>query len=230
MIDVQKYKDMGTADYTWLKARYHFSFANYYNPKRMGFGELLVVNDDIIKAGGGFDFHPHKNMEIITYVRQGAITHKDSMGNEGRTEAGDVQVMSAGTGVFHSEFNLESEDTKLFQIWIKPETQNVQPRWEAKVFPKSKKGFNLLVSGIKSKKNEGALYIHQQAEIYGAVIKAGEEIDFNLNNLGYVIVVNGELSLNETSMSTGDAAQVSGEKQLTFQAKVDTEVLLIDTP
>ena len=135
MIKTYTFEQLGHANHGWLDARHHFSFANYYNPERMGFGALRVINDDIIKAGAGFDTHPHKDMEIITYVRKGAITHRDSRGNQGRTEAGDVQVMSAGTGIFHSEFNLESEDTNLYQIWIEPNKIGVQPRWDAREFP-----------------------------------------------------------------------------------------------
>ena len=118
MITHYPYEKLGHANHGWLDARHHFNFASYQNPKRQQFGALRVINDDVIKAGAGFDTHPHKNMEIITYVRKGAITHRDSNGNVGRTVAGDVQVMSAGTGVLHSEFNLESEDTNIFQIWI----------------------------------------------------------------------------------------------------------------
>ena len=120
MIKVYPYEKLGNHDFGWLNARYHFSFARYYNPERTGFGKLLVINDDIVHAHSGFDTHPHADMEIITYVRAGAITHRDSTGNEGRTAAGDVQVMSAGTGIAHSEHNEEDEDTRLYQIWIAP--------------------------------------------------------------------------------------------------------------
>ena len=131
------YHELGQAQHGWLEARHHFSFGQYYNPSRMGFGKLRVINDDIIKAGTGFNTHPHENMEIITYVREGAITHKDNHGNEGRTEAGDVQVMSAGTGIYHSEHNREAIDTHLYQIWIEPNKANVTPSWNAHRFPSS---------------------------------------------------------------------------------------------
>ena len=145
----------------WLDARHHFSFSNYQNPKRQQFGVLRVINDDVIKAGTGFDTHPHQNMEIITYVREGAITHRDSNGNVGRTEAGDVQVMSAGTGVSHSEFNRESEDTNIFQIWIDPNQLDVKPRWDSYTFPKqpTADALMLLVSGD----GDAPLSIHQDA-------------------------------------------------------------------
>jgi redox-sensitive bicupin YhaK (pirin superfamily) len=161
-ITVYPYEKLGHADHGWLDARHHFSFASYWNPGRVQFGALRVVNDDKVAAGKGFGAHPHDNMEIITYVRQGAITHKDSLGNTGRTGAGDVQVMSAGTGVVHSEYNLEKEDTRLYQIWIMSNRENVEPRWEAREFPKApvEKGpLPVLVSGREEDKNKGALFI-----------------------------------------------------------------------
>jgi redox-sensitive bicupin YhaK (pirin superfamily) len=136
MIKIYPYDSLGHADHGWLNARHHFSFASYQNPDRMKFGLLRVINDDIIAANSGFATHPHQNMEIITYVRSGAITHKDSKGNEGRTGAGDIQVMSAGSGIEHSEYNLENEETNLYQIWIIPNKLGVKPRWDAKEFPK----------------------------------------------------------------------------------------------
>ena len=131
MINLIPYEKLGGADHGWLKAKHHFSFASYQDPNRMNFGPMRVINDDIVAAQKGFAPHPHDNMEIITYVRKGAITHKDNMGNEGRTAAGDVQVMSAGTGVTHSEYNLEDEETSLYQIWMFPNKKNVKPRWDA---------------------------------------------------------------------------------------------------
>ena len=136
MINIIKYNDLGGADHGWLKAKHHFSFASYQNPERVHFGPMRVINDDVVSPQTGFASHPHDNMEIITYVRKGAITHKDNMGNVGKTEAGDVQVMSAGTGVVHSEYNYENEDTNLYQIWIYPNKKDVKPRWDAKKFPK----------------------------------------------------------------------------------------------
>jgi len=149
MIDIRKFDSLGHADHGWLDARHHFSFANYHDPNRMGWGRIRVWNDDRIAAKSGFPPHPHRDMEIITYVRTGAITHQDSMGNKGRTAAGDVQVMSAGTGVTHAEYNLEDEETTLFQIWIETDKQGAQPSWGAMPFPKeSREGhFQLLASG-----------------------------------------------------------------------------------
>ena len=139
MIEIKRFDDLGRFQNDWLSARYHFSFANYYDPAQMGVGALRVWNDDTIRPGTGFDLHGHRDMEIITYVRAGAITHQDHLGNKGRTEAGDVQVMSAGKGIMHSEFNQEEEPTQIFQIWIEPAVQGVEPRWEARAFPKAER-------------------------------------------------------------------------------------------
>ena len=150
MIEKRPFAGLGGADHGWLKAKHHFSFANYYDPKKMGWGALRVWNDDEIAANSGFPPHPHSDMEIITYVRTGAITHQDSMGNKGRTGAGDVQVMSAGTGVRHAEYNLEPETTTLFQIWIEPDTAGGPPSWGAQPFPKGDRAgkFVTLASGL----------------------------------------------------------------------------------
>lgn len=150
MIDIRPFETLGHADHGWLDARHHFSFASYHDPDRMGWGAIRVWNDDRIAAKSGFPPHPHRDMEIVTYVRTGAITHQDSMGNKGRTGAGDVQVMSAGTGVTHAEYNLEDEETTLFQIWVLTDRPNAQPSWGAMPFPKeSREGsFQLLASGV----------------------------------------------------------------------------------
>ena len=160
MIDIRPFASLGHADHGWLDARHHFSFANYHDPDRMGWGRIRVWNDDTIAAKSGFPPHPHRDMEIVTYVRTGAITHQDSLGNKGRTAAGDVQVMSAGTGVTHAEFNLEDEDTTLFQIWIETDRPGAQPGWGAKPFPKDARDgqFQLLASGDA---DDGAL-THQR--------------------------------------------------------------------
>ena len=163
MITHFPYANLGHANHGWLDARHHFSFASYQDPQRQQFGVLRVINDDVIKAGAGFDTHSHRNMEIITYVREGAITHRDSNGNVGRTVAGDVQVMSAGTGVFHSEFNLESEDTNIFQIWIEPNQLEVEPRWDSYKFPKEPTADSLML--LVSGDGDAPLSIHQDAFI-----------------------------------------------------------------
>ena len=170
MIDVRSFDSLGHADHGWLDARHHFSFAGYHDPARMGWGALRVWNDDKIAARSGFPPHPHRDMEIITYVRTGAITHRDSMGNVGRTEAGDVQVMSAGNGVTHSEFNLEDADTTLFQIWILPDRAGGEPGWGARQFPKADRSgkFVTLASGMAG---DDALPIRANARVAGATVQ-----------------------------------------------------------
>lgn len=232
IITVYPYANLGNANHGWLDARHHFSFAHYYNPTRMGFGTLCVVNDDIIAAGKGFGTHPHDNMEIITYVRQGAITHKDSMGNTGRTGAGDVQVMSAGTGVAHSEHNLENENTRLYQIWIIPNQQNVKPRWEAREFPKANvtNALSVLVSGEAKHANSGALQIHADATIYGGKLKAGTTVTQAITHGAYVLASIGEMVVNGAVIKQGDGAEITGTDSVTVTANTDAEILVIDVP
>lgn len=228
MITVYPYEALGHANHGWLDARHHFSFARYYNPERTGFGTLKVINDDIIKAGAGFDTHPHRDMEIITYVRKGAITHRDSKGNEGRTEAGDVQVMSAGTGIFHSEYNLESEDTSLYQIWIEPNKQGVQPDWDAHVFPKTPvdTALELLVSGD----GEAPLFINQNAKIYAGKLNAGTTIEHPIEQQAYLLVSEGEIEVDGNVLKKGDGAEMTDIAAVEIQALKDSEVLVIDAP
>ena len=232
MITIYPYASLGHADHGWLDARHHFSFASYRNPKRLHFGALRVINDDRVAAGKGFNTHPHNNMEIITYVKSGAITHRDSLGNEGRTNAGDVQVMSAGTGVFHSEYNLETEDTTLYQIWIEPDTQNVPPRWDSAEFPKVavQHALPVLASGQPQHTATEALYIHQDAAIYGGVMKAGTIITQPIKHQAYVLASNGELVVCGQKLSKGDGAEITGEKTITIEAQSDAEILVIDVP
>ncbi len=232
MITIYPYETLGHANHGWLDARHHFSFAMYFNPKRRGFGDLLVINDDTVAPGRGFGTHPHDNMEIITYVRKGAITHKDSMGNVGRTEAGDVQVMSAGTGVFHSEYNLEPEETKLYQIWIEPNQQNVAPRWEAKQFPKepARDHLTLLASGMKEHGGQQAAFIHADAAIYGGRLTAGSSITHPIKHQAYVLVSQGELLVGDQRMKQGDGAEITDISHITLHAITDAEILVIDVP
>ncbi|MGB5291828.1 MAG: pirin family protein [Lysobacterales bacterium] len=228
MIKTYAFSQLGHANHGWLDARHHFSFANYYNPDRMGFGALRVINDDIIKAGAGFDTHPHKDMEIITYVRKGAITHRDSRGNQGRTEAGDVQVMSAGTGIFHSEFNLESEDTNLYQIWIEPNETGVQPRWDARKFPteETKGGLTLLVSGD----GRAPLQIHQDATLHAGPVIAGSVLRHAIKHQAYLLVSKGAITLDGHFLTKGDGAEIRNVDSINLTAETDAEVLVIDVP
>jgi redox-sensitive bicupin YhaK (pirin superfamily) len=228
MINTYAYEQLGHANHGWLNARHHFSFANYHNPGRMAFGALRVINDDIIKAGAGFDTHPHRDMEIITYVRKGAITHRDSRGNVGRTEAGDVQVMSAGTGIFHSEFNLESEDTNLYQIWIEPNRVGVEPRWDTRQFPteETEDGLTLLVSGD----GRAPLTIHQDATIHAGRINAGSKLEHAIRHQAYLLVSKGTVMLDGQKLKQGDGAEIRDVASIKLAAETDADVLIIDVP
>ncbi len=230
MIDKRTFASLGGADHGWLKAKHHFSFANYYDPKRMGWGAIRVWNDDEIAAQSGFPPHPHSDMEIITYVREGAITHKDSMGNEGRTTAGDVQVMSAGTGVRHAEYNLESDATRIFQIWIEPDTAGGPPAWGAKPFPKGDRAgkFVTLASGLPG--DEDALPIRSAARVAGATIKAGETTDYALDasRHAYLVPATGAVEVNGVRLDARDGAAITGETNLRITALEDADVVLVD--
>lgn len=229
-VTVKPHESLGQADYGWLQARYHFSFGDYRDPSRMGFGKLRVINDDIVGPASGFDTHPHRDMEIITYVRSGAITHRDSTGNEGRTESGDVQVMSAGTGIHHSERNAETLPTALYQIWIVPRERGVAPRWEARKFPKTPvtDSLNLLVSGRAADQNSDALMIHADAAIYGGRLNQGASITQELQDLGYLLVSEGKITLNGTPMKKGDGAEITNADEIEITALEDAEIVLID--
>ncbi|MFT6100403.1 MAG: redox-sensitive bicupin YhaK (pirin superfamily) [Arenicella sp.] len=228
MINVYPYSSLGHADHGWLDARHHFSFASYHNNQRMNFGVLRVINDDVIQAGRGFATHAHDNMEIITYVRSGAITHKDSKGNEGRTEAGDVQVMSAGSGITHSEQNLESEDTTLYQIWIEPNQMNAAPQWDSHEFPKKsdKQGLSLLVSGD----GNAPLMIRQDAYVYAGSLDKGQSIEQPIKHQAYVLVSNGEITLDDIVVKKGDGAEVTDQPMVVISAQSAAEVLVLDVP
>ncbi len=230
MIDVRPFNSLGGADHGWLKARHHFSFANYYDPNRMSWGRLRVWNDDEIAAKSGFPPHPHADMEIITYVRTGAITHEDSMGNRGRTGAGDVQVMSAGTGVRHSEFNLEDETTTLFQIWIETDKPGARPGWGMKPFPKSDRSgkFQVLASGDP---DDGALDINADARVLGATLKAGESLTYELaeGRRAYLVPAVGTVEVNGTVLNARDGAGIKDEPTLTITAREDAELVMVDS-
>lgn len=234
MIEIIPFASLGHADHGWLDARHHFSFANYHDPDRMGVGPLRVWNDDRIAPKSGFPMHPHRDMEIITYVRSGAITHEDQLGNHGRTEAGDVQVMSAGTGIAHSEFNHEAEDTTLFQIWIMPNAAGIAPRWEQRQFPKDRYAGELtpLASGREADLAEGALMIHQDATIFGGTMAEGAVVEqaVGSDRLGYLVVARGSVTVNGTKLGTRDGARIANTDRLTIIAEEDAEILLADLP
>ena len=230
MIDRRPFATLGAADHGWLNAHHHFSFADYFDPKRMNVGALRVWNDDEIAPGSGFPAHPHADMEIITYVRTGAITHQDSLGNKGRTEAGDVQVMSAGTGIRHAEYNLEPVPTTLFQIWIQPNRRGGAPSWGAKPFPKSDRSgkFAVLASGFPE--DEGALPIRTDARVLGATLKAGETIEYAIGagRNGYLVPATGAITLNGVQLDARDGAAIQQEETITVTAIEDSEIVLVD--
>lgn len=231
MIQLKPFATLGGADHGWLKAKHHFSFASYFDPANMNHGALRVWNDDEIAPNTGFPAHPHADMEIITYVREGAITHQDSLGNQGRTEAGDVQVMSAGSGIRHSEYNLESIKTKIFQIWIEPKTRGGQPTWGAKPFPKAERGNGKLVtiaSGFAG--DEGALPIRADARVLATTLKAGERAEYapaKERHL-YLVPAAGSVEVNGVRVNARDGAAISHESRLEITALEDSELVLVD--
>ena len=230
MIEARPFQSLGGGDHGWLKARHHFSFAGYHDPGRMGWGSLRVWNDDEIAPHSGFPPHPHADMEIITYVRDGAITHQDSLGNTGRTEAGDVQVMSAGRGVRHAEFNVESETTRLFQLWIIPSQRGGDPAWAAKPFPKGDRAgrFVALASGFAG--DGEALPIRTDARVLGATIAAGETATYQTraSRHPYLVVAKGAVEVDGVRLDARDGAAITGEAELAVKALEDAEVVLVD--
>ncbi len=230
MIEIKPFDRLGRFDNDWLSARYHFSFANYYDPRNMGVGALRVWNDDTIRPGRGFDLHGHRDMEIITYVRRGAITHQDHLGNVGRTEAGDVQVMSAGTGIMHAEFNRESEPTQIFQIWIEPAVHGVAPRWETRSFPKAGREGALVPLASGRRDHDDALQIHQDAALLAANLKAGQSVTHHLEpgRKAYLVAATGRLQVNGAAVDARDGVTLQDVAEIVIDAEADSEVLLAD--
>ena len=230
MIERRPFESLGGANHGWLDAKHHFSFADYHDPERMGWGTLRVWNDDTIAPNTGFPPHPHADMEIITYVREGAITHQDSLGNKGRTEAGDVQVMSAGTGIRHSEYNMEPGTTRIFQIWILPTSRGKAPSWGAKPFPKGDRSrrFVTLASGDPGESD--ALPIRTDARVLGATLKAGETAEYPLGKTrrGYLVPAKGSVEVNGVALSARDGAAIREEPVVKVRALEDTELVLVD--
>lgn len=231
MIELRPFATLGAANHGWLDAHHHFSFASYQDPARTQWGALRVWNDDAIAAQTGFPPHGHQDMEIITYVRHGAITHKDSLGNHGRTEAGDVQVMSAGTGIQHSEFNLEDEETRLFQIWILPDEGGHAPSWGARPFPKDDRSgkFVTLASGLLE--DADALRIHAKARVAGALVRAGETIryDTSPDRHLYLVPATGRVRIGAVEAAARDGLAITGETAIEVTALEDSELVLVDT-
>ena len=230
MIERRPFSTLGAADHGWLDAHHHFSFAGYRDPARDSWGSLRVWNDDRIAPKSGFPPHPHRDMEIITYVRTGAITHQDNLGNSGRTEAGDVQVMSAGSGIAHAEYNLEDVETTLFQIWILPDRAGGSPSWGAKPFPRGDRAgqFVTLASGFAE--DADALPIRTSARVLGATLRAGETVDYPLGShrRGYLVPATGRLSIDGTIADARDGVAVKDVETLRITALEDSEVVLVD--
>lgn len=229
MIKVRHSNERGQADHGWLKSRHTFSFAGYYDPKYMGVSALRVINDDKVTPGKGFATHSHQDMEIISYVKTGAIEHKDSMGNIEKLPAGEFQLMSAGTGVTHSEYNPSSSDMLEFlQIWIEPNVLGISPGYQQKQFP-AVEGLQLIASPDA---RDGSLLIHQDANLFQLKLDTGKIISHNIDSgrTYYIQVVSGEMSVNNLPLAKGDGASIQKEDILQFKAITDTEALFFDLP
>jgi len=230
MIQLRPFASLGGANHGWLDAHHHFSFAEYHDPKRMNWGNLRVWNDDVIAPGTGFPQHPHRDMEIITYVREGAITHQDSLGNKGRTEAGDVQVMSAGTGIVHSEYNLEKGATRIFQIWIIPDKRGEAPSWGARPFPKGERGEGFVTLASGRAEDDVSLRIRADGRLVAATLKAGETADYVVDEgrKAYLVPATGVIEVNGVRAVARDGVAVEDERVLRVTAVEDAEIVLVD--
>ncbi|MBX3021978.1 MAG: pirin family protein [Bdellovibrionales bacterium] len=230
MMKIRRSHERGHADHGWLKSYHSFSFADYYDPDNMGFRDLRVINEDIIAGGGGFPTHGHRDMEIVSYVLEGALEHQDSMGNKAQILPGEVQYMSAGTGVQHSEYNPRpTEATHLLQIWILPEQRGLKPRYGQKSFARELEGGELTLV-VSRDGRQGSIAISQDADLHIARPRAGTETAFNLREGRYVYlqVLRGELNVNGEKLNPGDAVAVAKEQELKIRANVDSEYLLFD--
>lgn len=231
MIERRPFGSLGNVRHRWLDARHHFSFAQYRDPDRMGWGSLRAWSDNSIKAGAGFPLHPHAGMEIVTYVHEGAITHQDSLGNKGRAEAGDVQVMSSGTGLYHSEYNLEPNVAGAFQIWIIPDRYGEPPAWKTTPFPRSSRSGRLtvLASGMDGDRN--SLPIRANARVLGAALRAGESVNyqFGANRYGYLASTAGKIEVNGVALQARDGAAICDIEAICISASEDAELVLVDS-
>ena len=232
-MEIRRSNERGLAEHGWLKSFHTFSFADYYDPNHMGFGPLRVINEDRVQPGQGFGTHGHRDMEIISYVLEGGLAHKDSMGNGSVIRPGDVQRMSAGTGVRHSEFNASDKDLVHFlQIWIEPNRRSVAPSYEEKRFDEaSKRGKLRLIASSDGR--EGSVTIHQDASLYATVLDGNDAVDFQpaAGRLVYVHIVRGEATVNGQALAAGDAMKLSGnENRVRLEKGRDAEVLVFDLP
>jgi redox-sensitive bicupin YhaK (pirin superfamily) len=229
MMKIRKANERGQADHGWLKTAHTFSFADYYDPEHMGFRSLRVINDDVVAPGEGFGMHPHRDMEIITYVLNGQLEHKDSMGNGKVIRPGEVQYMAAGTGVMHSEFNpSDKEDVHLLQIWIVPDAKGLKPRYADRSFADAPTGVFTLVASKTGR--DGSMSINQDADLQLGRFSKGQTATYALksNRHAWVHVAEGSIVLNGKKLSGGDAVAVSDEAALQFEAADAAQVLLFD--
>jgi len=232
MITVRKSAERGHFQTYWLDSRHSFSFGEYYDPQHLGFSALRVINDDIVRAGAGFPMHPHKDMEIVTYVLDGALEHKDSLGNGSIIRPGDIQRMSAGTGIMHSEYNpLPDADTRLLQIWLFPRARGLAPGYEQIHVPAEARAGTLKLVGSADGR-DGSVTIHQDVALYAGLFKPGARTDLALGpgRTAWVQVAKGALTLNGTPLAEGDGAAVRKESALALTATADAEVLVFDLP
>jgi redox-sensitive bicupin YhaK (pirin superfamily) len=230
MIQIRPSDERGHSQLGWLDSRFSFSFADYYDPEHMGFRQLRVINEDHIAPGKGFGTHPHRDMEILTWVLEGELEHRDSMGTGAVIRPGELQHMTAGTGITHSEFNpSKTTPVHLLQIWIQPKKRGLRPGYEQKQFPtKEMAGKFRLIAAHDSR--DGALQIHQDAELYAARLGSGDRASHTLkaNRYAWVQVSRGAIRLHGKALAAGDGAAISGEERLDFIADVDSEILLFD--
>jgi redox-sensitive bicupin YhaK (pirin superfamily) len=230
MLDIIESDSRGSADHGWLRAKHTFSFAEYQNPERVQFGKVRVINEDRIAPGKGFGTHPHRDMEIVTYVIDGAIAHKDSMGNGTVIQAGEIQRMTAGTGVQHSEFNhSQDKELHLLQIWIYPEKNGLEPGYEQTRFPREEKLNRLRLVGSRDGR-DGSITIHQDVDLYASVLEAGKQVSLDLrpDRKVFVQVVEGDITVNGQGLSAGDGAQIQDEHVLKISAVTEAEFLVFD--
>jgi quercetin 2,3-dioxygenase len=230
MIQVQPFAALGHFQNEWLNARHHFSFGHYHDPARMGAGALLVWNDDEIAPGTGFDPHPHREMEIVTYIREGAITHQDSLGNVGRTEAGDVQVMHAGTGIVHAEYNAESTPTRLFQIWILPNKARAAPGWGTRQFPKERDSQLKALADGRADADPEALPLYADGAVLAGTVAAGQSLrqKIGASRIGYLVAASGRVRVNGVAVGARDGVSISGEDEIVIEADETAEIVLVD--
>jgi redox-sensitive bicupin YhaK (pirin superfamily) len=228
MIAIRKSEDRGTSDHGWLSTHYTFSFSDYYDPNFMGFRTLRVMNEDVVEPTKGFDTHPHDNMEILTYILDGTLEHKDTMGNHAQIKKGEFQLMTAGTGIKHSEFNpSKKEKVHLLQIWIIPDKKGLKPEYQQTSFADHKQGLKLVVS---PEGKEGALKIHQDARIYLGRFEQGQETELSLQagRHAWIQMLRGKAAINGAALKEGDGASISNEKRISIRAEKDSELLLFD--